>query len=162
KGDSSLVEKIATSITDSEHHADVTKRDIRSHLPKSLFMPIDRGQLLEILSLQDQIANSAGKIANSVTLKPLVIPESFNDDFNLFLSKNIECFEGTERIIKELHELLESSFGGIEAEKVKTMVDEVAYQEHEVALLQRKLLKSLYNAEGQMSYATFFLWQRIF
>src|SRR5262245_55214336 len=87
KGEISAVEEIAAAITDSEHEADITKRDIRNHLPKSLFMPIDRGQFLEILTLQDQIANYAGKIANSVTLKPIVMPESFHEDFVLFLQK---------------------------------------------------------------------------
>lgn len=161
KGDWNVVEQIAGRIRDADLQADITKRDIRNNLPKSLFMPIDRGQLLEILSIQDHIASSAKKIANSVTLKQLVMPHSFNDDFIMFMHKIIECFDGAQRIIKELHELLESSFGGIEAEKVKSMIEDVAFKDHEVSLIQTRLFKSLFASDNEMQYATFILWQRI-
>jgi predicted phosphate transport protein (TIGR00153 family) len=162
RGDFGEVEKIATAISDLEHQADITKNNIRDHLPKSLFMPIERGQLLDILSTQDHIANSAEEIAVSVTLKPLTMPEIFVQNFEQFLKKIIECFDGAQLVIRELHELLESSFCGIEAEKVKTMADDVAFKEHESGLILRKLLKSLFSAEKIMDYATFILWERIF
>ncbi len=53
------VEKIANAISEHEHIADITKNDIRNHLPKSLFVPIDRSQLLEILGILDGIADRA-------------------------------------------------------------------------------------------------------
>lgn len=156
------VQKIAEKISELEHLADITKNDIRNHLPKSLFLPIDRGNLLEMLSLQDSIADAVEDVAVLVTLKPLVLPGIFHDDFHGFLQKNIEAFDAAYAIIKEIHELLETSFGGIEAQKVGAMVDDVAFKEHEVDLIQRKLLKGLYQAENEMTYSTFDLWQRIF
>jgi len=117
---------------------------------------------LNILAIQDSIADRAEDIAVLLTLKPLVMADKIHRDFNNFLEKNIETFKGARRIIKELHELLESSFVGIEAEKVRTMVEDVASKEHEADLIQQKLLKSLFQMEEEMSYATFFLWQKIF
>jgi uncharacterized protein Yka (UPF0111/DUF47 family) len=80
----------------------------------------------------------------------------------LFLKKIVECFDGAQRVIRELHDLLESSFGGLEAEKVKEMVDDVAFKEHESTLIHRRLLKSLFNTKGSIDFPTFILWQRIF
>lgn len=162
KQDYPLVEKIAGKISEKEHEADLTKNDIRNHLPKTLFLPIDRSHLLEILTIQDRIADTAEDIAVLATLKPLVILEPFKQEFDEFLHKNIEAFKGVQMIINEINELLESSFGGIEAQKVRVMVDDVAFKEHEVDLVQRKLLKGLFQAETQMTYSTFDLWQRIF
>jgi predicted phosphate transport protein (TIGR00153 family) len=162
KNDSARIEKIAEEISQLEHDADLIKNDIRNHLPKSIFLPIDRGNLLEILSIQDSIADKAEDVAVLITLKPLELLPIFKDEFKLFLHKNIETFDEAKLIIKELHELLESSFGGIEAEKVRAMVDEVAYREHEADLIQRQLLKSLFKAEDQLTYITFHLWQRLF
>ena len=156
------LEKIASQISELEHEADLTKNDIRNHLPKTLYLAIDRSNLLEILALQDSIADKAEDIAVLVTLKPVKMIDSLKPDFNAFLEKNIESFNGAHNIIKEIHELLESSFGGIEAEKVRSMVDDVAFKEHEADILQRKLLKGLFNAENEMSYGTFHLWQKIF
>jgi len=162
KNDYSQVEKLAEQISELEHQADITKNDIRNHLPRSLFLPIDRGYLLEILSMQDNIADSVEDIAVLLTLKPIELLDIFRDDFKIFMKKNIEAFDEAQKIIQEMHELVESSFGGLEAEKVKELVDKVAYKEHEVDLVQRKLLKSLFKAEDQMTYSTFQLWQRIF
>lgn len=156
------MEKLAEEISRLEHDADLIKNDIRNHLPKTLFLPIDRGNLLEILSIQDNIADKAEDVAVLVTLKPLELLPIFKNEFKLFLHKNIETFDEAKLIIKELHELVESSFGGIEAEKVRSMVDEVAYREHEVDLIQRQLLKSLFKAEDQLTYVTFHQWQRLF
>lgn len=158
----SLLEQLAEDISNREHHADLIKNDIRNHLPKSLFLPIDRGNLLEILAIQDRIADKVEDVAVLMTLKPLELLPIFKKEFKLFLHKNIETFEEAKLIIKELHELLESSFGGIEAEKVRQMVEKVAYREHEVDVIQRQLLKIFFKSEDQLNYMTFYLWQRLF
>lgn len=161
KRDYAKMDEISAQIGELEHQADLTKNDIRNHLPKSLYLPIDRAHLLEILSLQDQIADKAEDIAVLATIKPIELLPSFKEEFKEFLRKNIEAFEAAFLILKELHELLESSFGGIEAEKVRTMVDVVCYKEHEVDLVQRELLKKLFRTENEMSFTTFNLWQKI-
>ncbi len=158
----SRMEMIADRISEQEHHADLTKNHIRNHLPKNIYLPIERQHLLDILSLQDDIADKAQDIGVLANLKILEILPSFQNDFEQFLIKNIDSFEGVRQIINEMHELLETSFGGLEAEKVRTMVDHVAFKEHEVDLIQRKLLKNLYQSEGQMTYSSFYLWQKIF
>jgi predicted phosphate transport protein (TIGR00153 family) len=162
KRDYPRVEEVAKKIGEQEHKADLTKNNIRNHLPKSLFLAIDRQSLLEILTLQDSLADRAEDISVLVLLKNLEILPVFQEDLQKFLDKNIEAFKGARRIIKELHELLESAFGGIEAEKVRTLVNDVAFLENEADKLQKNLLKSLIAAEDQMSYTTFYLWQKIF
>lgn len=149
---------ISEEISKLEHDADLIKNDIRNHLPKSLFLPIDRRQLLEILSLQDHIADRAEDIALLLNLKNVTIPPHLDNDLQNFIRINLETFEDTCLIVKELHELLESSFGGIEAEKVSTMVQCVAYKEHEADVIQNQMLKKLFTLEGELSYATFYVW----
>lgn len=156
------VEKIAKEISKIEHEADLIKNDIRTHLPKSLFLPIDRSHLLDILTIQDRIADKAEDIAVLMTLKPLEISSLFSAEFKEFLRKNVSAFESVYQIINEMNELLESTFGGIEAEKVRLMIKDVCHQEHEVDLLQRKLLKKLFSAENEMTFTTFHLWQKSF
>jgi predicted phosphate transport protein (TIGR00153 family) len=162
KQDYQLVESISQKICELEHQADLVKNDIRNHLPKSLFLPIDRGNLLEILSIQDSIADRAEDVAVLSTLKQAPMPDEIKSFFIKFLDKNLETFLVARKIIRELHELLESSFGGIEAEKVRSLVDEAAFKEHEADLIQRDLLKALFNAENELTYSSFYYWQRIF
>lgn len=156
-----LVEQIAAEIYELEHQADLIKNDIRNHLPKTLFLPIDRTQLLEILAIQDQFADKAQDIAVLSTIKTLELFPVFQEQFKRFLKQNLTTFNSAERIIREFDELIESSFGGREAEKVRTMVEEVAYQEHEVDLIQRELLKIVFSLDKQMTFTSFYQWQKI-
>ena len=160
--DRKTVDKLAAQISKLEHKADVVKNDIRNHLPKGIFMPVDRAHVLEILSTQDDIADKAENIAVLLTLKPLPMIEAFKDDFKAFLNKNIECFEGAKQVIQQLDELLESGFGGAEAQKVTQMVDRVALLEHEADVIQRQLLKELYAHEQELTHGSFHLWMLVF
>lgn len=156
--DSEKIDTIRKEISSLEHEADITKHHIRNQLPKSLFLPIDRAQLLEILSLQDALADKAEDIATLATLKKLTCYNELKDLFAPFAEKNIQAALLVHLIIKELDALLESSFGGVEAEKVKKMVDDLGLREHEVDLLQFDLLKRLYALEDKISYSLFHLW----
>src|SRR5690349_18226519 len=49
KMDLEKIDKLVADLSRMEHEADLTKNDIRNHLPKSLFLPIDRAHFLEIL-----------------------------------------------------------------------------------------------------------------
>ena len=49
KSDMDKIEKLSKELSVLEHEADITKNDIRNHLPKSLFLPIDRSHFLDIL-----------------------------------------------------------------------------------------------------------------
>jgi uncharacterized protein len=161
KKDMKEIEHLGKKISELEHEADITKNDIRNHLPKSLFLPIDRADLLEILSIQDSFADIAEDIAVIATLKPLENYEDLKEDFEVFCADNLKTFELAKKVIKEFDILLESSFGGIEAEKVKGMIEELAYKEDELDRLQYKILKKLLSLTDKMDYANFFLWQTI-
>lgn len=161
KQDFALVERIAQKISAQEHAADLTKNDIRNNLSMGFFLPIARQSLLEILSLQDNIADKVENTAILLTFLPLEIDPFFSSDFQEFLDKNLATFTVAKSIIQEIDELLESSFGGSEAEKVKNMVEDVAYKEHECDLLQRKLMKKFLEKAEQLKVSHFFLWMKV-
>jgi uncharacterized protein len=162
QGDQAAIEKLAEETSALEYEADQIKHDIQSHLPRRLFMAIDRARILDILGVQDNIADKAENVGVLLTLKAMKLPDWLADDFNAFLNKNIEAFEGTRAIINQLDELLETGFGGDEAERVLRMVEEVAHMEHEVDVIQRQMLKSLFANESELSTGDFFLWTKLF
>ena len=160
-GNVQAIEDLAVKISDLEHKADLAKNEIRNHLPKSLFLPIDRGALLEILECQDEIADHIEDLGLVLTLKPISFKPEFEAIFFKFLDKNLETFEWAKKIIHELDELLESTFGGIEAEKVRSMAHIVAVKEHEADLIQREFSKALFRVDNQLSYSEFHLWEKV-
>jgi predicted phosphate transport protein (TIGR00153 family) len=156
--DETKTQKIAEKISSLEHEADLTKNDIRNHLPKGMFLPIERYTLLEILSLQDDLADAAEDIGDLAKIKRLEHFSHFHADLQEFLKKNLQTFDSSYQIIKEFDVLLEASFGGKEAEKVQSMIEKVALEEHECDILEIELKKKLYNFSHPMNAPAFYQW----
>ena len=160
-GDFEAVSAVSKKICKLEHEADLTKNDIRNNLPTTLFLPIARSSLLDILALQDSIADRAEDIGILLTLKELTLDPEVVPLLEQFVQMNIEACEQVHKIILEMGLLLESSFGGQEAEKVKKMVEKVAHTEHEVDVIQRDLLRQLFKVGDDLSAPSFFLWMKV-
>ena len=153
------IEKFVKDLSKLEHEADLTKNDIRNHLPKSLFLPIDRGQFLEILSIQDGISDQAEDIGNLLILHP--IDKELYESLYILYKKNVEAFWDTRAIMKELNELLESSFGGMEAEKVKTFIEKTSYIEYEADKMKHQMMKKFFAKSEKVSSPVFYLYIRL-
>lgn len=161
KTDQEKLEKSVAELSRLEQEADLTKNDIRNHLPKSIFLPIDRAHFLEILSVQDLIADKAEEIGILFTLKPLKEIQPSHIDIDSLFKANREVFLNAKRIIEEVDELLESSFGGIEAEKVKAMVEQTANAEAKADEMRCLLMRELFSQGDALSTPNFYLWIRL-
>ncbi len=161
KMDLEKIEKLSKELSNLEHEADLTKNDIRNHLPKSLFLPMDRSHFLDILSIQDSIADKAEEIGILLSFKLLEIAPPLKTGLEEFYKKSAAVFLQSKKIIEELDELLESSFGGLGAEKVKSMVEHTAFLEHEARQMQRKLMKQILCQDPSFSAASFYLWENL-
>lgn len=161
EADLAKLESLSESVSELEHEADLIKNDIRSTLPQSFLFSVDRSNFLEILSVQDDLADVAEEIANLLTVKELVIPPSIRSDLHAYKNKNMEAVSDVKEIVFSFEELLEASFGGPIAEKIQDKIDQTAYKEHEADLLKRKLLKSLFNISDSLSTPDFYLWMHL-
>ena len=159
--DSKTVESLSKKISQLEHDADVIKHDIRNSLPRGMFMPVDRANLLRILNIQDSIANRAENIAVLLTFKQARTYKGFEDAFAAFVTQCLDAFTLARKILDQLDELLETGFGGIEAQTAMELVDMVAQKEYETDVGQRELVRELLAHEDDISYGDFFLWTRI-
>jgi hypothetical protein len=160
-GDTSTVSEDARAISKLEHKADLVKNDIRNNLPRGLFMAIDRSQLLEILSLQDSIADKGEDIAVLMSIRHVNVLEDLSEPLKDYVNGNLGAFHKVKEVMRELDTLIESGFGGAEASRVDGMIEEVAIAEHECDIMQRKLMKSVLDHEDELSVGDFFVWQRL-
>ncbi len=161
EGEDPNVEETAREISKLEHKADLVKNDIRNNLPRGLFLAIDRGQLLEILGLQDSIADKAEDIGILMSLRSAKMLDSLVEPFGEYVKENKDAFHKARDVMRELDALIESGFGGVEATRVVEMVDGVAEAEHNCDIMQRKLMKLVLDHEDELSVGHFFVWQRL-
>jgi predicted phosphate transport protein (TIGR00153 family) len=144
------VEKLQKEIRQLENEADEIKRNLRLHLPKSLFMPVSRSDLLALLNVQDKLANKAQDIAGVVLGRKMVFPEAIRDLFLMFLKKCIEASRQADTAIHELDELLETSFSGNEIKLVEEMIDKLSRIERETDKIQVQIRQILLTLEDKL------------
>jgi hypothetical protein len=160
-GDRAALEKAKDAVFAKEEAADEVKNELRSHLPNSLFMPVDRRDLLELLDMQDSIADTAQDIAGLLVERDMTVPDDMVDDLRKFVQRCVDACEKSAQIIGEIDELLASGFRGREAVEVETMVDELGRIESETDRLGMALSRSLFKHEDTMSAVSVMFWYQL-
>ena len=144
------VEVLQQSISRLENEADDMKRDLRSHLPKSLFMPVSRSDLLELLQVQDGLANRAKDIAGIVLGRKMIFPSEMTPHYIGFLLSCIEASNQANIAIHELDELLETGFSGHEIRLAESMIAKLSSVERTTDDKQILLRQILFDIESTL------------
>lgn len=143
--------EIRNNISALEKEADTLKREIRMNLPKGLFLPVDRSDLLELVTQQDKIANKAKDISGRYLGRELTVPADIQQDFKAFVARNIDaCIQACDAI-NELDELLETGFRGREVNLVEKMIIELDAIEDDTDAMQIDIRLKLKGLEQDLN-----------
>ena len=138
------------SIASQENKADKRKRSVRVHMPKSLFLPVPRSDLLSLLNSQDHIANCAQDIAGLMLGRKMSFPESMNEGITEYARACVDTSAQALKVIQELDELVEVGFHGREVAAVETMIETLDDMERQTDKMQVKIRASLYKLESEL------------
>jgi predicted phosphate transport protein (TIGR00153 family) len=141
---------VRDQIYDLEHKADDIKKEIRRHLPKSLFMPVPREDLLELLLVQDKIANRSKDVSGLVLGRRMHIPPEIAEKFQAFVERNIDAARQARKSVRELDELFTTGFRGAEVTIVSSLIEKLDRLESETDELQAELRMALFQIEGTL------------
>lgn len=149
EGDWEAVDASRNRIAALENEADEFKKKIRMHLPKSLFMPVPREDVLELLLVQDKIANRSKDVSGLVVGRRMSIPTEVSDDFMRYVERNVDAARQAQKSVRELGELFASGFRGAEVELVQSMINELDQIETDTDQLQSSIRHRMYEIEDQ-------------
>jgi predicted phosphate transport protein (TIGR00153 family) len=144
-------EKVRKTISKLERKADKLKRDIRLQLPRGLFLPVERTDLLELITQQDKIANRAKDIAGRIIGREMDFPKSLQKDFRIYISRCIDATGQASVAINEFDDLLESGFRGREVDLVEKLIEKIDSIENDTDKLQIKLRRALRRLEDKLN-----------
>lgn len=144
-------EELRLTIRNLEREADDMKREIRLQLPRGLFMPVERTDLLELVTQQDKIANKAKDIAGRVIGREMLIPKEIQVDFLAYLVRCVDATKQASSAINELEELLETGFKGREVTLVEKMLVELDAIEQDTDDMQIRIRRQLRAVEGELN-----------
>lgn len=149
-GDWDQVKASRDKIVELEQAADDFKRQVRTQLPKSLMMPVPREDLMELMLVQDRIANRARDVSGLVLGRRMELPAPIQKDFLRFVARNIDAAKKARKSIRELDELYETGFRGAEAELVESLVHEMDQIEDDTDVMQAEIRAKLFAIEGDL------------
>lgn len=144
------VEQVQQEMARLEQEADRLKKDVRLHLPKGLFLPVSRSDLLELVSVQDKVANRAKDIAGLVLGRHMSIPAGLQPIVRTYVQRSVDASAQALKAMNELDELLETGFGGREATLVESMVEELGTIERDTDQLQIEVRRTLFKLEKDL------------
>ncbi|WP_345336981.1 TIGR00153 family protein [Ferrimonas pelagia] len=143
--------KLQKEISQLERDADTLKREIRMGLPSGIFMPVQRTDLLEMVTQQDKIANKAKDIAGRVIGREMLIPEPMQETFRAYVERCIDAVLQADKAINELDDLLETGFRGREVKLVEEMIQQLDTIEDDTDSMQIQLRRQLFQLESELN-----------
>jgi predicted phosphate transport protein (TIGR00153 family) len=160
-GDQDRIAELKDRIFEKEAEADSIKHQLRANLPRSLFMPVDRRDLLEVLTLQDTIANVAQDIAGLLYERKMSIPDFLREPLVVLTARCVDTVDLSAKVIEELDELLAIGFRGREVDRVDEMLVNLNAVEDETDELGIALARALFEHEDELKPVSVMMWYRI-
>jgi len=120
---------VSERISRMEHQADQLKAEIRDNLPRSLFLPVDRGDLLRLLKEQDAMADAVEDLAVLITMRETHVPDALKPRIRDLVEEVTEAARTWLTISELLPQLQEAAFTGPEVRKVLDLVHTLGEQE---------------------------------
>ncbi len=138
-------------VAELENQADELKKEFRLNLPKSLFLPMPRTDLLELISVQDKVANKAKDISGLMLGREMSIPAPIADAMRSYVQGAIDTSAQAQKAINELDELIETGFSGREIRLVEELIEELDRLERANDEQQIVIRSSLFKLESELS-----------
>jgi hypothetical protein len=159
--DQNRVKEIAEKIDKIESEADEIKNGLRLNLPKTLFLPVARRDLLVLISEQDSIADSVENIAGILIVREMKVPEAMRALLMELIQATIDTFNQALKVIEELDALLEVGFRGKYSSIVTDMVVDLKQTEEITDDLAKELNRILFSMEDQLKPVSVILWYKL-
>jgi predicted phosphate transport protein (TIGR00153 family) len=118
-------EKIKRTIGHKEGEADILKKKLRLSLPSTFMMPFSRRDLLDLLLIQDSIANITKDVSGLMINRKMTLPNEIFDDVIELTDVCIKTSAAALKAVNELDELLETAFGNRERKVVSSIIEDV-------------------------------------
>lgn len=150
-GDLDGLEQHYKTIRELERDADALKNEMRRQMPNRLFMPVSRIDMLDVLHLQDEIANIAKDIAGIMLGRKMQIPELIAEDYLEFMKRNVDACSQARTAINELDELIGTGFVKGMVDLVESMLQKLDDIEHETDQMEIKIRGKLLSIEKDLN-----------
>jgi predicted phosphate transport protein (TIGR00153 family) len=161
KKDQNGVKEIAEKIDKIESEADEIKNSFRLNMPKSIFLPVARRDLLTLISDQDSIADTVENIAGILIAREMEVPEAIRDLLWELIQGTIDTYNKALKVIEELVALQEGGFGNKYSSIVIDMILDLKQTEEVTDDVAKELNRILFSIEDQLKPVAVIFWYKL-
>ncbi|MGE4424043.1 MAG: DUF47 domain-containing protein [Pseudodesulfovibrio sp.] len=137
--------ELTKAVDEIENHADSIKRNIRNHLPKGLFMAVEKHLFLSYTKSQDNVLDAAQDALHWLAMRPVVIPEDIQKDMIYLLDSVAKCTVLLGPALKSTIALLNGE--SLDREGTKECYRKVRRERDEVRRRKNELQTKIYDKD---------------
>ena len=158
RGNYKKVTECSRRISKLEHDVDLIKGVIKKNLSRSLFVSVERADILACLKEQDGIADSCEDVAKLLEMRKTEVPLVLKESLLELTNKVMEAVEAVRDVTRGLKNLAENSYTKRGLEKVSKSLELAARREWEADEIQLDFAKKLFEMETKLTpVSVFFL-----
>jgi predicted phosphate transport protein (TIGR00153 family) len=131
--------------------ADELKQDVRGNLPRGLWMSVSRADLLELVRVQDKMANGVKEVSGISLGRQLAFPAAMTSEVADFIDVVVQVSRVVVKIIGATRELSRSAFGTRQTNVILDFVSQVEADERRSDEMQTALRARLREHEAELS-----------
>lgn len=153
-------ERLSKDVIKLENDADWIKGNITAHLPRRIFMSVDKGDFLTCLHEQDDILDFAEDAVIWLGFRKTEMHQEIKDLFLKHLYKVIETVEILEDVVDNVKHLV-VSVTREERNKAKESLKSIHYKEWEADQIEHELGRKIFGLGGEL-FPAYHLLQAVF
>ena len=160
-GEQAVLGELKHRIFVKEREADALRNEMCDQLPRTMLLAVDRRDLLDLLAVQDAMADTAQDIAGLLVERTMDVPAGLADPLLRLVVRCTDTCHQAQRIIDELDQLLETGFRGRELARVEEMIVELARMESDTDLMGMALARALFVEEERLKPVSVMFWYQL-
>ena len=160
-GEEEKLAAISKDISKIEHRADEIKNEIRDSLPRNIFLPVNRVDLLRVLSRQDSIPDTVENIAILLAVRRTYVPPDWRAPLLSYVKKCVNTFQATCEIFNMLEDLFDVGPTEAGVEDILVKINAISQLEWEADKAQFGMLRIMFEMEDDLKPIDIIWWSKI-
>lgn len=144
-GDKVKLREIKEHVVQLERDADAIYAEIQDRLPSSVFTPVARHDLLNVLEMQEAIADRSEDIVGLLLDLPLQVPPEIQPSLLRLTRRCVDATAKAREIVKLIDLLLQTGFKGPSVDVMKAAIQDVLMIETDADSICNELTHELFS-----------------
>ena len=159
--DKNRLKEIKQSVSLLESDADKVYEQLQHRLSRSMFLPVERRDLLDVIEMQEAIADRTEDIVGLMVDLPMEVPEELQGPILMLTGRAADAVTAAAEVINKFDDLVETGFKGPDVGKTRELIRTVIEIETDADHIGTDITHSLFKHATDMDPVTMVFLHRL-